>query len=94
MIRTGGARAVADLAAGLPARYRSRTLRLLLGDALRTVGDVAAAAHAYETVAAAASTWDSGLARLGDAAAGVEYARRAYRLAAAAADDSARPPRT
>jgi DNA-binding SARP family transcriptional activator len=62
MIATGRPGTVAELIAALPAELRTRRLRLLAGDALRTAGDVAAAAREYEQVAAGEPAWDAGLA--------------------------------
>lgn len=60
MLAAGQAAEVAELVAGLPESLVSRRLRLLLGDALRTIGDLTAAEQAYD--AAAGSEWDAGLA--------------------------------
>ncbi|MEV2242628.1 BTAD domain-containing putative transcriptional regulator [Micromonospora sp. NPDC049891] len=134
MIVAGRPGATAELVAALPAPLRTRRLRLLAGDALRTAGDVTAAARAYQEVAAAEPAWEPGIAwrmglihylrgdqpraladfargdevpgcptdqamllawtaaataRSGDAAAGLEHAWRAYRLAAETGGDSA-----
>lgn len=62
MIVTGRPALVAELVAALPPALRSRRLRLLAGDALRTAGDVAAAERAYRGVAAAEPAWDPGIA--------------------------------
>ncbi|MFY1697037.1 BTAD domain-containing putative transcriptional regulator [Solwaraspora sp. WMMA2101] len=60
MLAAGQAAEVAELVAGLPEPLVSRRLRLLLGDALRTIGDLTAAEQAYD--AAAGPEWDAGLA--------------------------------
>jgi DNA-binding SARP family transcriptional activator/tetratricopeptide (TPR) repeat protein len=71
LVVTGRPRLIAELVAALPAELRSRRLRLLAGDALRVVGEVAAAAQTYEQVAAEQAErpgggWDAALAwRLG-----------------------------
>ncbi|GAB3837320.1 hypothetical protein GCM10029963_02170 [Micromonospora andamanensis] len=62
MLTAGRPGAIAELIAGLPAPLRTRRLRLLGGDALRTAGDVAAAARAYQEVAAAEPAWEPGIA--------------------------------
>ncbi|MDI6102199.1 BTAD domain-containing putative transcriptional regulator [Actinoplanes sp. NEAU-A12] len=62
MIAEGRSRAVVELVPRLPERHRGRRLRLLLGDALRTLGDLGAAAREYEAVAAAEPAGDAGLA--------------------------------
>ncbi|NGM15261.1 hypothetical protein ENC19_22720 [Verrucosispora sp. CWR15] len=53
MIVGGRPVATAELVAALPEPLRTRRLRLLAGDALRTAGDVAGAARVYQEVAAA-----------------------------------------
>jgi DNA-binding SARP family transcriptional activator/ATP/maltotriose-dependent transcriptional regulator MalT len=62
MLSQGQAEPVADLMRGLPAEHLTRPLRLLLGDALRTAGDLTAAARAYESARPNGSTMDAGLA--------------------------------
>ncbi|MFI7552767.1 BTAD domain-containing putative transcriptional regulator [Micromonospora sediminimaris] len=62
MIAAGWPGAIAELVTTLPAPLRTRRLRLLAGDALRTAGDVAAAARAYQEVAAAEPRWEPGIA--------------------------------
>jgi DNA-binding SARP family transcriptional activator len=134
MLVTGRPAVIAELVAGLPHRLRTRRLRLLAGDALRTAGEVAAAAEAYRSVADDEPAWDPGIAwrmglihylrgdqraaladfargdeaagpltdqavlaawtavataRSGDAAAGVDLARRAFQTAARSGQDSA-----
>ncbi|WFE54477.1 BTAD domain-containing putative transcriptional regulator [Micromonospora sp. WMMD1155] len=64
MIAAGRSPAVIELVRMLPERLRTRRLRLLLGDALRTLGDLGAATREYDAVAE--ESWDAGLAwRLG-----------------------------
>ncbi|MDG4831495.1 BTAD domain-containing putative transcriptional regulator [Solwaraspora sp. WMMD1047] len=53
MIAAGRAEPVAELLATLPAPLMTRPLRLLHGDALRTLGDLPGAEHAYRAAAAA-----------------------------------------
>jgi DNA-binding SARP family transcriptional activator len=63
MLSAGQSEDVAALVAHLPAEDLTSRLRLLLGDALRTSGDLAAAARAYESARPAdESTVDAGLA--------------------------------
>jgi DNA-binding SARP family transcriptional activator/ATP/maltotriose-dependent transcriptional regulator MalT len=62
MLAAGSAAGIAALIAAMPERLCTRRLRLLRGDALRTAGDVAAAAHAYQVVAATEPQWDAGIA--------------------------------
>ncbi|GGQ82925.1 hypothetical protein GCM10010166_61380 [Couchioplanes caeruleus subsp. azureus] len=62
IVAGGDAAAVAELTAGLPPRLHTRAVRLVRGDALRTVGEVDAAARAYAAVADAEPHWDAGLA--------------------------------
>lgn len=62
MLAAGQAGEVVELVAALPEPRVTRRLRLLLGDALRTSGDLTAAERAYDAVAAAESDWDAGLA--------------------------------
>lgn len=62
MIAAGQAESVATLIAALPDGLRTRRLRLLLGDALRTLGDLDAAARTYDAVAGTEPEWDAGLA--------------------------------
>ncbi|ROO52481.1 transcriptional activator [Micromonospora sp. Llam0] len=62
MLAAGQAGEVVELVAALPEPRVTRRLRLLLGDALRTSGDLTAAERAYDAVAAAGSDWDAGLA--------------------------------
>ncbi|MGW5556531.1 BTAD domain-containing putative transcriptional regulator [Micromonospora sp. NPDC003944] len=84
MIAEGRSLAVTELVRALPEQHRSRRLRLLLGDALRTLGDLGAATHEYDAVAEEA--WDAGLTwRLGR----IHYQRGDARAALAILD---RPP--
>ncbi|MGW4465132.1 BTAD domain-containing putative transcriptional regulator [Micromonospora sp. NPDC004704] len=53
---------VAAIVEALPEERRTRRLRLLLGDAFRTAGDLPAAARTYDTVAAGEPAGDAGLA--------------------------------
>ncbi|MFI5837231.1 BTAD domain-containing putative transcriptional regulator [Micromonospora sp. NPDC051300] len=84
MIATGRARAVADMVAKLPDNHLNRRIRLVYGDALRTLGDLDAAARAYDAAAATPPGWDAGLAwrvgrihyQRGDARAALEALRR------------------
>jgi DNA-binding SARP family transcriptional activator/ATP/maltotriose-dependent transcriptional regulator MalT len=89
MIAEGRAAVVAELVAGLPPRLVDRRLRLLLGDAQRTIGDLAGAEHAYHLVADQERFWDASLAcRIGR----LHYQRADARAALAAfarADTSA-----
>ncbi|HEU4425293.1 MAG TPA: hypothetical protein VFR67_22405, partial [Pilimelia sp.] len=62
MIVTGRPAMIAELVAALPPTFQTNQLRLLAGDALRTAGDVAAAARAYQGVASAEAAWDPGVA--------------------------------
>ncbi|MDG4809382.1 hypothetical protein O7634_21765 [Micromonospora sp. WMMD1120] len=81
MIAAGRCTAVAELVRMLPERQRSRRLRLLLGDALRTLGDLGAATREYDAVAEDA--WDAGVAwRLGR----IHYQRGDARAALAILD--------
>lgn len=81
IVAGGDAAAVAELTAGLPQRLLTRTMRLVRGDALRTVGEVDAAARAYAAVADAEARWDAGLAwRMGR----IAYQRGDARAALAA----------
>ncbi|MET7877642.1 BTAD domain-containing putative transcriptional regulator [Micromonospora profundi] len=94
MIAAGRSVAVAELVRMLPERHRSRRLRLLLGDALRTIGDLGAATHEYDAVAEEA--WDAGLAwrlgrihyQRGDARAALEILDRPLARSAPLADQA------
>lgn len=91
MIEAGQASSVADLVAALPERLRTRRLRLLLGDALRTLGDLDAADRAYRAVASTGPAPDAGLAwrigrisyQRGDARAALAAFERGYGVPAA-----------
>jgi DNA-binding SARP family transcriptional activator len=67
MLGAGSAKHVVALVRALPAQHRPAPLSLLLGDALRTVGDIAGAQAAYETVAGDGSSpavaWRLGIVR-------------------------------
>jgi DNA-binding SARP family transcriptional activator/ATP/maltotriose-dependent transcriptional regulator MalT len=89
MIAAGRAEPVADLLATLPAPLMIRPLRLLHGDALRTLGDLPGAEHAYR---AAGPAWDAGLAwRVGRIAYQRGDARAALAAFGRAADGPADP---
>ncbi|MBF9127905.1 hypothetical protein I0C86_02660 [Plantactinospora sp. S1510] len=62
MIAAGRSQAVTELVPELPEQHRGRRLRLLLGDALRTLGNLGAAGREYDAAAAAEPGWDAGLA--------------------------------
>jgi len=62
MVGAGQGAAIVELVTALPEPLRTRRLKLLYGDALRTLGSVDAAARAYDAVAAAEPEWDAGLA--------------------------------
>jgi len=61
MLAAGSAEALATLVEAVPEALRTRRVRLLLGDALRTAGEIAAAARAYGVVADAEPDWDAGV---------------------------------
>jgi DNA-binding SARP family transcriptional activator/ATP/maltotriose-dependent transcriptional regulator MalT len=94
MISAGRSQAVTELVAQLPEQHRSRRLRLLLGDALRTLGNLGAAAREYEAAAAVEPGWDAGLAwrmgrihyQRGDARAALEILQRRQPPSAAPAE--------
>ncbi|MDY7089146.1 MAG: BTAD domain-containing putative transcriptional regulator [Actinomycetota bacterium] len=96
MIAAGQSQAVVELVPELPEQHRGRRLRLLLGDALRTLGDLDAAAREYKAVAAAEPDWDAGLAwrmgrihyQRGDARAALEVLERRAPQSAAPADQA------
>lgn len=62
LISIGQSELVLRLITALPERLRTRRLWLLLGDALRTTGDLEAAGRAYDVVAAGEPDWTAGLA--------------------------------